>query len=118
MSFDWDTWSRLARENPEEFERRRLEAIEEVITRAPAENQQRLRGLQFRIDMERQRSQSALGACVRINKMMWESFTDMREALEGLKGELKQPGAGASRQSPAVEAPKVKADVLPFRSAR
>jgi hypothetical protein len=50
--------------------------------------------------------------------MMWESFTDMREALEGLKGELKQPGAGASRQSPAVEAPKVKADVLPFRSAR
>lgn len=117
MSFDFETWSRLARENPEEFERRRREAIEEVINRAPVEDQARLRGLQFRIDMERQRSKSPLGACVRINKMMWESFGEMRQALESLKGELKNPGSSA--QAATVGAgPKVSAEVLPFRSAR
>mgnify|MGYP002778903851 CR=1 FL=1 len=117
MSFDFETWSRLARENPEEFERRRREAIEEVINRAPVEDQARLRGLQFRIDMERQRSKSPLGACVRINKMMWESFGEMRQALESLKGELKNPGSGAQTHA-AAATPKASAEILPFRSAR
>lgn len=113
MKFDWDTWSRLARENPAEFERRRLEAIEEVIASAPQDTQQRLRGLQFRIDMERERSSSPLGACVRINRMMWESFSDLRNALQDLKGDLN----GSPRQrTEATEARS--AQVLPFPAAR
>lgn len=115
MTFDWTTWVALARENPEEFERRRQEEIEAVIAQARPEHQQRLRGLQFRIDAERQRSSSPMGACVRINKMMWESFGELRQSLQDLQGELE--GSPRTRVNPPAE-PRSAAQVLPFRSAR
>ncbi|MBI1396872.1 MAG: DUF3135 domain-containing protein [Betaproteobacteria bacterium] len=114
MEFDWETWSTLARDDPEEFERRRIAAIEDFISRAPSENQQRLRGLQFRIDMERERSSSPLGACIRMNRMMWESFSDLRNALEGLTAELE----GAPREPVLSRQDMPKAQVLPFRGSR
>lgn len=115
MSFDWTTWVTLARDNPAEFERRRLQEIEAVIAQARPEHQQRLRGLQFRIDAERQRSSSPMGACVRINRMMWDSFGELRQSLQDLQGELE--GTPRPRRKIASVA-RVPAQVLPFRSAR
>lgn len=115
MSFDWTTWVTLARDHPEEFERRRLAEIEAVIAQARPEHQQRLRGLQFRIDAERQRSSSPMGACVRINRMMWDSFGELRQSLQDLQGELE--GTPRPRMTASPEA-RVPAQVLPFRSAR
>lgn len=81
--FDFDEWARLAREDATSFEHRRQALIERTLEAAPVNIQQRLRGLQFRIDMERERAGTALGAAVRLNSMMWASVMDLREACSG-----------------------------------
>lgn len=112
MEFDFDEWAKLAKDDPDAFERRRREAIEAVIAKAPDAEQQRLRGLQFRIDMERQRASNPLSACVRINNMMWEQFNNLRVALEELKGQVDGQRAWIPRPAP------VSADILRFPSTR
>jgi hypothetical protein len=99
-------WERLAREDPAEFERRRQAAIEGAIARAPVTLQPRLRGLQFRIELERERARTPLGAAVRLNAMMWDEFQRLREALNRLT-EL-DPRRSA-------QAPVTPAQVIPFR---
>jgi hypothetical protein len=74
FSFDFDEWSRLAKVDPSAFEARRLALIEEFLRQFPQPDQQRLRGLQFRIDMVRRRARTPMGACLKISSMMWESL--------------------------------------------
>ncbi|MEW6313461.1 MAG: DUF3135 domain-containing protein [Pseudomonadota bacterium] len=105
MDFNFDSLSKLAREDSEAFERKAQALVEQLITSAPPARQKRLRGLQFRINMERQRSTSPLGACVRINAMMWESVGELRTALHDLANYAKKP---------LPEKPQVAAKVLPF----
>ena len=102
MEFNIEEWQRLAREDPGEFERRRQEVIQSVIEQAPAEHRERLRGLQFRIDMERRRAKTPLGATVRLQAMMWERFGQLRDALQALAGQGPGP------------APRGNARILPF----
>lgn len=44
----------------------------------------RLRGLQFRLDGIRRLSLSPLGATVKIDDMMWLSFFEMNDRLQGM----------------------------------
>lgn len=81
--FNFDEWSALAREDAEAFERRRQKLIEDMLAAAPERVQRRLRGLQFQIDLERERAGTPLGAAVRLNSMMWASFAELRDALTG-----------------------------------
>jgi len=81
---DFDSAMRLAQDNPDAFEQYRREAIDGLIDRIPARNQERLRRLQWRIDQERKRSGNAMSACVRLYEMMWDSFAGER----GLVGQL------------------------------
>ena len=81
---DFDSAMRLAQDNPDAFEQYRREAIDGLIERIPARNQERLRRLQWRIDQERIRSGNAMSACVRLYEMMWDSFAGER----GLVGQL------------------------------
>ena len=67
-------WSELAVQDPERFELERKEAIERVIAEAPESQQERLRRLQWRIDVERSRASNPLSACIRLNRMMLDSF--------------------------------------------
>jgi hypothetical protein len=107
-TFDLAEWQRLAQEDPQEFERRREAAIRAVIEQAPPEHQARLLRLQFRIDLERRRAKTPLGATVRLQSMMWERFAALRTALLNLSGE----------QPPAAEDDKRRtAKVLPFPSS-
>ena len=99
--FDVDEWQRLAVEDPQEFERRREAAIRAVIEQAPPEHQARLLQLQFRIDLERRRAKTALGATVRLQSMMWERFAALRAALLTLTGEV-QAGEEPPRRSAKV----------------
>lgn len=87
MEFNLEEMQRLAREDPPEFERRRQALIESTIARAPAEQQERLRALQSKIDLERRLAKTPLGATVRLQSMMWERFGKLREALMSLAGE-------------------------------
>ncbi len=72
--FDFDAWSRLATQDPEAFEMRRRLLIEQFIQNAPDTHRARLKGLQFRLDMERRRSRTPLAACLRISDMMWQAL--------------------------------------------
>lgn len=84
---DFDSWSKLARSDPEAFEARRAQAIEQMIQRMPAHKQQRMRCLQWKIDQVRARASNPLSACIKLSDMMWESLAGpggLREALDGL----------------------------------
>ena len=82
--FDFDHWHQLAKTNPQAFEEKRLAMIESVIATAPRDMQQRLRGLQWRIDMERERSKNPLNACVNLYRMMWNKVYGQDGLLEAL----------------------------------
>lgn len=84
---DFDEWSSLAKTDPIAFEARRSDIIEDFIRNSPDHLRLRLRGLQFHIDMERRRSRSPMGACVRLSRMMWDALLGaggLRDALNGL----------------------------------
>ncbi len=72
---DFDEWADLANNNPDEFEQRRQNCIEQFIDGVPISRQRRLRGLQFRIDMERKKARTPLGACIKLSSMMWDAVT-------------------------------------------
>jgi hypothetical protein len=111
----FEDWQRLHETDPEVFELRRKEALEAVIQSAPADMQPRLRGLQFRVDMERSRAGSDLGACLKAQSMMWDSLIRLQDALSELSG-IQKDGMLAAVARTRVEAPK--ATVIPFRAAR
>ena len=81
---DFDAAMELARTDPEAFEQYRQDVIEALIARAPERNRQHLRCLQWRIDQERKRAPNPTAACVKLYRMMWDSFAGDR----GLVGHL------------------------------
>lgn len=83
---DFDQWRLLAHSDPEAFESRRRELIDKVIARAPENRQQRLRGLQWRVDLVRRRASSPLAACITLSDMMWQAFAGSNGLLERLHG--------------------------------
>ncbi len=72
--FDLDEWMNLAKMDPEAFEERRREAIRELIDNAPEHLKKRLEGLQWRIDMERNRCKTPLEACIKLHDMLMDHF--------------------------------------------
>lgn len=107
-SFVFDEWMQLAQSDPEAFEERRRQVIEELIESAPTEMQQRLRGLQWRVDMERRDGRSASATFMRIYKMMMESVYGEGGLADALNGRL-------SRRSPRKDADEQDEEVLlPF----
>lgn len=110
-NLEFKQWVEMAKNDPELFEKLRQKAIAEVIENAPSGHRQRLRCLQWRIDQERRQSKNALGACVRISRMMWESVAGRGGLLENLSQIKDTPFSHGARLEPAT-----KADVVPFRS--
>jgi hypothetical protein len=88
---DFEQWRLLASRDPEEFENRRKALIDAVISRAPERRQQRLRGLQWRVDQVRNRSSNALAACISLSDMMWESFAGSNGLVETLQRAKDEP---------------------------
>lgn len=108
VSFDFDTWATLAREDAAAFERRREELLQQFIAHAPQHLQERLRRLQWRIDAERRRYKHPLKSCIALHAMMWESMYGSGGLLEALNT-LREPLLGQSQE------PSRSADILPFR---
>lgn len=111
---DFDTWSEMARNDPQAFERMRLEAIEAVIASAPEANRERLRRLQWRIDQERRLARTPMAACLRISRMMWRAVLGPG-GLHDRFGELQGAFKG---QVEAASVPPQEARVLAFARAR
>jgi hypothetical protein len=111
--FAFEDWQNLYATDPEAFERRRREALDAVIQSAPAGMQQRLRGLQFRIDLERTQAGSGLAACLKAHSIMWDSLFRLRDALAGLSDLQKDGMLGSTAR--AHQAAVRTATVIPFR---
>ena len=83
--FDFDYWSNLAKNDPEAFEVAREAEINKHISSLGDEAaQERMRSLQWRVEMERKRSSNPLDAASRIYDMMWESVGRNIKALDEL----------------------------------
>ncbi len=83
-AFDFEEWKALAENNPKAFEFVRQKMIDSLI--ADAGESERLKRLQWRIDVERERSKTPMSACVRISNMMFNSLygdTGLSNALTG-----------------------------------
>jgi hypothetical protein len=84
----------MARNDPQGLETLRRSLTNAVIANARNEEaRRRLRGIQFRVDMERRRSASPLGATIRISELMCRSLARLHrsmvepDALRGQQGE-------------------------------
>ena len=81
----------MAEERPEDLEQLRAKMTEELLEGVPEERRRRLKGLDFRISMERQRAKNPMQACIRISQMMMDSAMEMRDSiLHGAPTQRKQ----------------------------
>jgi hypothetical protein len=76
--------ARLALDDPRAFEELRSAMIENCIARAPQKIQCRLRQLQFRVDGIRRRSRSPLGALMKIQSLMWDSYFQLNAEMQDM----------------------------------
>ncbi|MEJ2644030.1 MAG: DUF3135 domain-containing protein [Gammaproteobacteria bacterium] len=103
---DFEHWAALAASDPEAFEAQRAQVIDAAIRRAPRPKQQRLRGLQWKLDQVRQLSGTPMAACLRMSNMMWDSvlkeggLLDAFEALGHAKPVAPRPKADILRLDP------------------
>lgn len=104
---NFDKWLDLAMNDPEGFEQARTTAIQGFISSASSHSRQRLTGLQWRIDMIRQRSKTPMAACQAIYSMMWDQITGENGMVESLK-------SMANGHFNASE-PQLSARILPFQ---
>jgi hypothetical protein len=97
MEFDFEAWAKLAKEDPDAFEREREAALRAFIAAAPAAHRQRLEGLQSRLNLERRRARTPLGACVQLNSLMWTGFHRLRRELRSVsQGSAPEKPSGTS----------------------
>ena len=103
---DFDEAVELARTDPEAFEQYRRDIISILIDRAPERNRHQLRCLQWRIDQERKRASNPIDACLKLYRMMWDSFVGDSGLIDTIRN------AGKSRHG--VQSPLPKAKGLSF----
>jgi len=89
-TFAFDEWRDLAKKDPQAFEQKRQSFIDSIISEAPSKHRGRLEGLQWRIDIERQRSPNPMSACVRISSMMLDSVYGEGGLVSALTGDLQR----------------------------
>jgi hypothetical protein len=102
---DVDTLMEIAKNDPDALDRIKQQAVEDLITSAGPENQQRLRGLQWQVDMELKMAKNPMAGCIRISEMMHEKLWDLRAALQE---------QDHSELEPMYQ--DMNAQILPFRS--
>lgn len=116
---DFDELLKLAKEDPQALESLRKTLVDQVIERAPEKHQRRLRGLQFQVDAERQKAKNPTDACIRISRMMHDSFSNLRSTLLELQDscitKIKETltSTGALKPPPPPKAPT--AQIINFK---
>lgn len=107
----FDVLREMAQKDPEALERLRVQLCDQLIQDAPPAYRRKLRGLQFRVDMERRRAKSPMAACIAISGMMHDTFDKLRQALNDAAGR----NDGLYAVETAVQVSEPAAKVLPFR---
>lgn len=79
---DVDTLMRVAQDDPEGLESIRDTVIDALIESAPNEQiKRKLRGLCFKVDVERERAATPLAACIKLSQMMHNSLGELHLAM-------------------------------------
>jgi hypothetical protein len=90
----------MARNDPQGLETLRRSLTNAVIDAAGSDNaRRRLRGLQFRVDMERRRAGTPLAATIRISEMMCRSLASLHRSLVA---QVDPPGPAADGKANVV----------------
>jgi hypothetical protein len=116
--FDFDQWAALARDDPAGFERQRRARVDALILRALPEQRRRLRGLQFRIDMERRRARTPMAACVRLQSLMWDTVAGPDGFYDRLLGMLRPVSRFGQATRKPQDGPLPCARIIPFPTSR
>ena len=111
---EFDKLREMAENSPEQLEELRRKLCDRLIQDAPERYRRKLRGLQFRVDMERRRAKSPMAACIAISGMMHDSFDRLRQTLNEATGQANPLYTSSTARS---EAAAEEAKVLPFRRA-
>lgn len=109
--YSFEEWAELASVDPEEFERLRAKAIEELIEQAPERLKQRLLGLQWQIDAVREKAASPLASCIELNEMMWDFFYAARGFLNAINMTVEPI-------KEIQEAENIAKNIIPFRPSQ
>lgn len=79
---DFDVLVNMARHNPTGLETLRVQLTQAVIDASDTDTKRRrLEGLQFQVDMERERAGTPLAACIKISEMMCRSLADLHRSM-------------------------------------
>lgn len=76
LKFSLDKCIKLAQDNPEALEDYRKALVKQLINHADPGIQQRLKGIQFKIDMERRKAHTAMDSCLKLHCLMIEFFQE------------------------------------------
>lgn len=94
--FEW------AETNPGLLDQWLQQEVNHIIENAPLKHKERLEGLQFRIEMEKRRAKTPLASCLKLSELMYDSFFELKLALE-------------NGDSQTTQDLSQKAKVLPFK---
>jgi len=95
----------MARNDPQGLETLRRSLTEAVISTATSDiTKRRLEGLQFRVDMERERAATPLAATIRISEMMCRSLADLHRSMVAPESlEIDQPAANEAAPANVID---------------
>ena len=94
-----DTLIKMAQDDPEGLELLREKLCSQLIDNAPKRYQRRLNGLQFQINMARERSNNNLHSCIKLSEMMLASYQKLQTAINNLKLEDAQANSHNQAQN-------------------
>ena len=112
--FDFDEWVKLARDNPEAYEDKRRQMLQEVIDSTSPEVRRRMQGLQWKIDQIRSTSTNPMASCLKISQMMWDSVLGENGLLEHM--ERLNSSEGLERDKPKVSAKIIEINTIDNKS--
>lgn len=104
----FDEMKRMAEQEPEKLEALRQKLVEDAISGAPERYHRRLRGIQFQIDMERERAANPVSSCIRISKMMHDGLARLYEAI------THEEATSTERAEPAESDSLNAGQIIPF----
>lgn len=87
MEFNFDEWAKLAKDNPEQFEKNHNAMIQEFLDSVEDEDRRRhLIQLQWKLDAIRSTCKTPYQAALKMNSLLMESFLKFNETLCALTG--------------------------------
>ena len=85
VDFDFDSWAKMAQQDPGKFEQMRQQLIDETIEQTPDHHKQRMRGLQWQIDQIREQAGNPMAACLQIYQKMLDSLCGEKGLIKALQ---------------------------------